>query len=245
MDPTATNPKGYQKRIWLITYGSSCTSITHKICAEGGIQIDECYTLTQRDLKYTVIHIPKKQTITAIQRMLKHAETLHGVKATNIFGYECIVGNDSNLQDHPGIQLMIEHMNKKSGDFEYWMLKGDIYSNLRGILHKFMINDDRSKMTRSQLEFFLKQQESKYNAKVNDLQQQLIESEQANEIWCSKYDELKEKHKKARIEISDLKSRLSFFEAEATTGTSCTSFTPIYCTETRAYAAEDDRRTPE
>ena len=212
------------------------------------MQIDECYTLTQRDLKYTIIHLTKKQTLTSVQKMLKKAETYHGIKPTNVFGYDCIAGNDSTLPDHPGMRLMIENMNKRNDSFEYWLLKDDLYSNTRGILYKFLTDVDRSKMTKSQLEFLVKQQERKHKEKVSELRDQLLDCEQCNEELGTQNDELiaenkqlKVQYKKARIEIARLTARLEVFESDS--GAQPLDFTPIYRTDTPLYASEDDRHT--
>ena len=183
--------KAYQRRTWLITYGASSISITHTICSQFDMDIDECYTLTQRDLKYTLIHLTKKQALKSIQTLLKKAESSYGIVQSHIFGYESIAGNDSNLKDHPGMQLMIDHMNKKDVNFEHWMLKGDLYSNPKGIMHRFLINGDRSKMTKFQLEFLLQQKEKRFQEKEKRIREQLIECEQCNEELGAQNDEFK------------------------------------------------------
>jgi hypothetical protein len=142
---TAASPK----RVWLITYGSSSPSITQKICAECGVEIDECYTLTQREFKYTLIHTLQKKAYTALQKMLTKAESKYGIIPSNIFGYEPVAGNDTRLQDHPGMRLLIDCMNSKDDSFEYWLLAGSIDSYSRGVMHRYLINDDCSKMTKA------------------------------------------------------------------------------------------------
>ena len=119
------------RRVWLITYGSSSKSITPEICSECGIEIDECYTLTQRDLKYTIIHtIPNKKSLFQIQKVLKEAKRLYDINASNIFGYDPVTANDCNLQDHPGMKLMIKCMNENDERFESWLLNGDLHLSL-------------------------------------------------------------------------------------------------------------------
>lgn len=153
--------KGYQKRTWFITYGASCTSITHITCSELGVDIDECYTLTQRDFKYTLIHLAKKQTLSRIQQLLIDAEKAYGIKANNIFGYEPIAGDD--LEDHPGMNLMIACMNNKDECFESWLLKLDLHSNTRGLMYRFLFDEDVTKMAKPQLEYALQKIIIKYN----------------------------------------------------------------------------------
>jgi len=161
--------------------------------------------------------------------MLNWAQDVYGIVPSNIFGYESIVGNDLNLKDHPGMKLMIDYMNKKDADFEYWMLKGDLYSNPKGIMHRFLINGDRSKMTKFQLEFLLQQIEEKFQEKEKIYKDQLIECEQCNEDLSTKNEEfktknkelrteneeLREKYKKARIDISQLEKKTRAYEEDS------------------------------
>ena len=64
-------PQESTKRNWLITYGASYPSITHELLDSSHIQADECYTLTQRDLKYTLINATDCLRSSAVVLLLK------------------------------------------------------------------------------------------------------------------------------------------------------------------------------
>ena len=193
--------KGHAKRIWLITYGASCTSITPTMCSELGIEIDQCYTLSQRDFKYTLIHLIKKKTPAMIRKMLNDAETTHGIKLNNLFGYESVTGNDSDLQHHPGMKLMIHHMNRKNDCFEAWLLKPDLYTNAKGIMHRFLTIEEIPKLTRSQLEFYTE----KLEEKLKEQRERTRECEHLNEELGVQNDDLRAELRKIKAENHDLR----------------------------------------
>jgi len=207
----------FPKRVWLITYGASSPTITHAICSECGIEIDECYSLTQRDFKYTLIHSNKRKTFLSVKQMLNAAEIAHGIKTSNIFGYDVITGNTSRLKDHPGMKLMIDHMNRKDINFQHWLSKGNLYSNARGVMHRFLVGTDVSshKLTRTQLEFLLGEKCKQFDEEREELRARLIECEQLNEALGEQNDELRAKYKRARTEISKLRATLSIYEEDS------------------------------
>ena len=209
-DDTQCIKKGYQKRIWLITYGASCTSITHTMCSEFGVDIDQCYTLSQRDFKYTLIHLVKKTTAMRIHTMLNGAEMKYGIKQNNLFGYDSVTGNDSELQDHPGMKLMIHHMNRKDTCFESWLLKSDIYTNSKGVMHRFLTTEDIPKLTRSQLEFYTK----KVEEKLKEHRERTRECEHMNEGLSLQNEELREDLEKLKDESKKKEQELRKVKAE-------------------------------
>lgn len=217
----------HPKRVWLITYGSCSPSLTWEMCAECGISIDECYTLTQREFKYTLIHSPQKKGFTAVQKMLAKAENAYGIVPSNIFGYDPVAGNNTSLQDHPGMRLLIDSMNHKDNSFEHWLLSGDIYSCSRGVMHRYLMKEDRSKMTRSQLDFQL----GKKDSRIKELEESLLECEHLNEQLGAQNDDFRAKYKKARVEITNLrnenailKTRLSVYEEDSGAQSRCCCF---------------------
>ena len=140
------------KRVWLITYGTACPSITHEVCTEGGVEVDECYTLTERDFKYTLIHTVMRKTLTKMQKMMEKAESAHGIKVSNLFGYEPISANDTGLRDHPGMNLIIRSMYNPEKILDAWLATGDLTSNAKGLLYTYVTKDDVDQMTKTQLQ---------------------------------------------------------------------------------------------
>ena len=140
------------KRVWLITYGAGCQSITHEACAEGGVKVDECYTLTERDFKYTLVHTVMRRTLTKMHKMMEKAESARGIKVSNLFGYEPISANDTGLRDHPGMNLIIQSMYKPEKGLDIWLATGDLSSNAKGLLYPYVTKDNVDQMTKTQLQ---------------------------------------------------------------------------------------------
>ena len=138
-------------RTFLLTYGSSCVSISHEMFSSyDKLEVDECYTLTQRDLKYTLIHSRKRATRIFMTNVMIDLDESHGIKRCPLFGYETVsMGNE--VEKHPGHRLIVEHMNSKSDLLECWMLNGSLQTNTRGILHSFVLTIGENQMTRAQL----------------------------------------------------------------------------------------------
>ena len=135
----------------LITYGSSGVSITYGMCNDRGLlDVDECYTLTQRDLKYTLLHLRTRTVRSAITSMMARFNELYGIKIMNVFGYNGVsVG--AEIDNHPGMMLMIESLKKGSPTLDCWAARGDIRKNGRGLLFNYLPGISFKDMTRLQL----------------------------------------------------------------------------------------------
>ena len=165
------------KKIWLFTYGASGPSITSTLwMSSTGINIDECYTLTQRDLKYTLIHTPKRITIYSMKNVFRVLEAETGIKGSCVFGYEEICFGDG-VWEHPGTKLMVEHMNNKSPDFNSWLQNGSLETNKRGLLAKFIISNNLQDMSKTQLLHYIQDYKLKTDAKIIEMEQEYREME--------------------------------------------------------------------
>ena len=135
----------------LVSYGSSGESITHTMLSSySAIIVDECYTLSQREFKYTLIHSQVRVSRWTICNILKDLDKKYGIKSVAVFGYDEISIGDS-IESHPGLRLMIDHIASKSPLFEYWMQNGSLGTNTRGILYKYLPQSLVEKVTRSQI----------------------------------------------------------------------------------------------
>ena len=112
--------------------------------------MDECYTLSQRDLKYTLFHNQKRLAKSNVACIFKDLEKKNGIRCAAVFGYEEISMGDE-IDSHPGFKLMVEHMNAKSSFFECWMLNGSLEINVRGLLYRYISQNLVSSMSKSQL----------------------------------------------------------------------------------------------
>jgi len=116
------------------------------------IDVDECYTLTQRDLKYTLIHSRQKRPRSTLIALMNLFDREYGIKSSSVFGYNAVsIGEET--EDHPGFKLLVEHMNSGSTAFEYWMADGTLQTNKKGILFKYLQGESvkNNQLTRSQL----------------------------------------------------------------------------------------------
>ena len=147
------------KQVWLITYGSGCQSLNHEMLSSNGLVIDQCYTVTWRESKYTLIHLPKQNRTrsTAIIKIMHKLNVAYGIITVSILGFDCIASNtkenkDDSLENHPGFKRIIEVLNTDIEMLDWWMEVGDISSNRKGLLWKFIESTEVSLMTKAQLQ---------------------------------------------------------------------------------------------
>ena len=153
-----TQKRDVERQIWLITYGSGCQSITHEMLLACGIEVDECYTATWRESKYTLIHSHKTFRLrrTALDKIMNQLLAKFQIVKTEIFGFDSVSCNsqaDGKLEDHPGFHIIVEKVNKEPVDLEWWMHcePKDLYTNRKGLLWKHLARTDPSEMTHAQL----------------------------------------------------------------------------------------------
>jgi hypothetical protein len=150
---------GSGKQLWLITYGSSSESITHEMLKGCGLKIEECYTATWRESKYTLIRMNQAHRLrrTGMQKVMDQLLKKHRVIETEIFGFDSVSSNSkadhTSLEDHPGYKLMVQKANSNPIDLEWWIRKGvkDLASNRKGLLWRHIDSTDAKDMTRTQL----------------------------------------------------------------------------------------------
>ena len=165
------------KKIWLFSYGADSPSINNTLWRSiTNIEIDECYILTQRDLKYTLMHTTKRITVLRMQTVFRSMETRAGIKGSCVFGYEELsYGED--IWEHPGIKLMIEHMNNGSPLFEHWLRNGSLETNKRGLMSKFMALNNKKDMSKAQLFHYFQEYKLKTDSKILGMEQEYREME--------------------------------------------------------------------
>lgn len=145
------------RRIWLITYGSGCQSVTHAMMRENGLCVDECYTVTWRESKYTLFRLSKENRFRAssIAKVMQRLRESYDIVGSGLFGFSSVSFNDGNkdelLVDHPGFKRIVEVLNKAPESIEWWMESGDLFSNRKGLLWKHFENTDPLSMTKAQL----------------------------------------------------------------------------------------------
>ena len=136
---------------FLVTYGSSGATITHSMWAEHSkLIVDENYTLTQRDLKYTLMHTKQRTYRSTVSSFMNKMSDILGIKKTNVFGYET-VSMSSEIDDHPGMKLIIESVNSGSPSLDCWTADGDVRKNRRGLLYHHLVGISEESMSKSML----------------------------------------------------------------------------------------------
>ena len=167
---------------FLVTYGASGPSITHEMLAE----IVECYTLTQRDLKYTLIRTQRRHPR---KMMTSFMSTAPDLRSTNVFGYEA-VSMGSEIDDHPGMKLIVEGLGSEA--LRCWTAAGDLRSNRRGLLYRHLPGVPLETMSKPMLVKRSKEADAKYeelSTRFNALE------------WEAEHTKEENKRLKRRLEI--------------------------------------------
>lgn len=171
------------------------------------ILIDECYTLVQRDVKYTLIHATKRVTVNTIGRAVAILEQETGMKRVGIFGYSEL-SSGSGIMEHPGMKLMIEHANQESPLFEYWLEHGDIRSYRRGLLNRFLISDDLHLISRAQLLNYIRDFKQSTDLELSRHEQQHIEDQKELTKKAEKIKELRRLRDDDQREMDEMEQEL-------------------------------------
>ena len=189
------------------------------MASDAGYKVKECYTLTQRDFKYTLIRFVKRVHRKAIFELQK----LFGVIPQELPGFDSITGIEGShrdLSEHPGFQLIVEHMNSESTLLEIWMKDGDISSNPKGLLWNFRSMPDFNRMRKSKLVDVAKKATENYSSlltKYKSLEERCdilalekVECEQELSQLKEKYSALKARNRVLQA-FSDSESRKALY----------------------------------
>ena len=167
----------------LVTYGASGASIIHNMFDENKkIQVDECYTLSQRDLKYTLLHSTSRITRSIVSSILCRFDEKYSIKLAGVFGYHAISIGDE-IDEHPGMSLIAGELNKTPTSLQSWMAFGTIKENKRGLLFPYLTDIQMEKMTRAQLVNYtqgLKSEVSEVKTKMVEMESHLLRLEREN-----------------------------------------------------------------
>lgn len=154
--------------------------MTHVMCDEfGRIEVDECYTLAQRDLKYTLLHLRARAVRSTISSMMIKFDEKYGIKSVPVFGY-LAVSIGSEIDDHPGMLLIADHARRGTELLECWTSNGDIRSHRRGLLYFCLPGFAVDKMNRTQLINHIRELTQKMEADrmtIVEMQSAVLESE--------------------------------------------------------------------
>ncbi len=146
----------YPKAVWFITYAAGSHDITPEILGEHEIHCIESYTITWRESKYTLLRLGQNGKIrgATLKRVMSVLKADHGIKGSMIHGYDMLSSNskaDQLITDHPGFMRMVQLLNENIDELRVWMKSGDLFTNKRGLLWKYIERRDPKRMSRSQL----------------------------------------------------------------------------------------------
>lgn len=168
----------YRSHRCLLTYGASGKSITHEMCMETGrVTIDECYTLTQRDLKYTLVHILQRTVRSTMSNLMCHLDEKYQIKSACVFGYDAVLMG-SEIDQHPGMLLIIENIKRASSALECWMATGEPHTNKQGMLYIHLKDNQPEAMTKTQLLKQLRELKRSVEEKDREIQMHSRENRQ-------------------------------------------------------------------
>jgi len=150
---------GAEKQIWLFTYGADCQSITYQVLSGCGLKVDECYTVSWRESKYTLVHTPKCHRLrrTGVEKIMSLMQSLFQITGSGLFGFDSVSCNSKldeatfSLELHPGFRFMVHQLNTSPSNIEWWMKQGDLKTNRKGMLWKYLDDTPPAEMTRAQL----------------------------------------------------------------------------------------------
>ena len=153
-------PKKHKKRdcgkgIWLITYSACSPDITPEMLHSQSVLCNECYTITWRESKYALIHLKQAHRIrlSAMKKSMQQLNERYKIQGSSIVGYEPLASHEhgeSSVTEHPAFKRMVELLNKGK-DIVTWLENGDVTSNRKGLLWKYIENTDPKDKTHGQL----------------------------------------------------------------------------------------------
>jgi hypothetical protein len=120
-----------QKKIWLLVYGGSATSITHDMMAKAGAPVDECYTLSDGVFRYTLVHLVKRVRKPAVERVMLFFELEYHIIRNSLYDCESILsstrGNsDTDMHKSTPFIWFLKCMNERGFPVEEWIQPGNL-----------------------------------------------------------------------------------------------------------------------
>ena len=144
------------KQTWLFTYTASSPDISASMLHQNGIKCDECYSVQWRESKYTLIHCNSNNKVRSskLKKTMASLEIYCGIKQSFIVGYDSLSSNEkaeSSIQMHPGFKRMVHALNQHPNELRSWLSEGELATNKRGLLWRYIESTDPKQKTRGQL----------------------------------------------------------------------------------------------
>ena len=115
---------------YFLTFQFLSPRLTRHMMISVQLDVDEIVTTLDSigSLFYAFIHFPRRVTEQELAKALNTLETTHGVKGSNIFGYDMISSSSINtselIEDHPGFRTLVAHEEQGNDQFNRWIADG-------------------------------------------------------------------------------------------------------------------------
>ena len=132
--------RDHQKFVWIFTYGAAGPDLDadkFREYEDASLEVDECYTTTDHALKYTLVHLERRNRLAAMRGFMDFMSQQYGIVSSEIFGYSVIGSNNASndLFEFPGFRLLHQHMQERRPSFSFWMKHPDLRRG--GILRRY------------------------------------------------------------------------------------------------------------
>ena len=121
----------YKRSVWLMSYGPVGPVLDPSKFQDysgGHVKVDECYTTTDHDLKYTLVHLEQPVRETIFKRAVSVVSMRYGIKFNEIVGYAVVngLGVSNELYDTPRFKVLLQHMVECNPSFSNSIKNQDI-----------------------------------------------------------------------------------------------------------------------
>lgn len=120
----------YKRSVWIISYGASCPDLDASKIEDFKhaqlkvqLKVDECYTTTDRDLKYTLVHLEEPIRESVMKRVMTYCLVGYSIRSKEFFGYSFLdgLGVSKELCESPGFKVLHQHMVESNPAFSIWI----------------------------------------------------------------------------------------------------------------------------
>ncbi len=113
---------------YILTFQRTSPRLTNEMMESIGLEVDEIVTTNDSALSYAFIHLLRKVRGHELECGMRTLAISHGVKESNIFGYEPITSNLPGelepLEDNPAFKTLVTHEREGNQNFHRWIAGG-------------------------------------------------------------------------------------------------------------------------
>lgn len=190
------------RRVWLISYWADSPNITHTMLHAQGIMADECYTLERREVKFTLINVPRRARPVQMYGCMERLRVSDSVNLQQVDGYAALCGFygvTDELIGHPGFRLIVQRLES----VHVWLQYGDMYTNRMSLLCKFAAGSNVSNLTKGRLGALVTDLKRKYAA-VSEQNEELVAELAERDRQLSEADETIRRLRQNVVDLQEL-----------------------------------------